>query len=106
MVCPTGAIAHRRGAGSYQIWGRTFADRLATVTEQRCVGCGACEEACPFDVPRVALRRGGQRVAEIPADHCRGCGACVGACPSGAIQQQGLGWEVLVRHIAGEGGDA
>jgi heterodisulfide reductase subunit A len=72
------------------------------------VGCGACEEACPFDVPRVALRRGGGQVAQIPAAQCRGCGACVGACPTGAIEQQGHGWEELTARIAGagEGGDA
>jgi len=59
------------------------------VETARCRACGACEEACPFSIPRVVLRRGAAAFAEIDGGACRGCGVCVAACPTGAIRQPG-----------------
>jgi NADH dehydrogenase/NADH:ubiquinone oxidoreductase subunit G len=89
LVCPTGHIKEARDAAAYHIWQRDFVTPVCAVDAGRCIACGACFEACPFEVPRVVLRRGGEQAAMIEARHCRGCGACVGACPSGAIHQQG-----------------
>jgi ferredoxin len=73
--------------------GRKSVSKLQTsvcrVETARCRSCGACEEACPFSVPRVIVRRGAASFAEIDAGACRGCGVCVAACPVGAIGQPG-----------------
>ena len=47
----------------------------------RCVGCGACEGACPFGAMKM---EGGKAVADM--DKCTLCGACVSACPVDAIE--------------------
>ena len=50
----------------------------------RCIGCGACEKACP----RGAQRRGLGRDAFDRAK-CVACGACAATCPSGALERVG-----------------
>ena len=49
---------------------------------ERCIGCGACVERCPFDA--WAAARNGDRPSLNP-DKCFGCGVCVSGCPVGAI---------------------
>jgi heterodisulfide reductase subunit A len=53
---------------------------VARINEGICVGCGTCEEVCPFGA--VSLESGVMRVNEVI---CKGCGSCGSACPSGAI---------------------
>ena len=53
---------------------------MAHKVSDACVGCGACEGACP--VGAVTVENG---VAVVNADSCIDCGACEGACPTGAI---------------------
>ncbi|MCJ7471880.1 MAG: 4Fe-4S binding protein [Actinobacteria bacterium] len=71
-VCPTGAAEHH---GEYVV-----------IDQDVCIGCGYCEEACPFSVPH----RGHPPVA---AQKCTFCfdrissgsmPACAEACPIGA----------------------
>ena len=47
-----------------------------------CVGCGACESACPVG---AIVDKDGKK--EIDATKCAGCGSCAGACPMGAIKE-------------------
>ena len=53
---------------------------VARINERICVGCGTCEEICPFGA--VSLENG---VMTVNAVICKGCGSCGSACPSGAI---------------------
>jgi len=57
----------------------------AEVTENLCVGCGLCVEACPFSA--IELENG---KAVVNAALCKGCGLCSATCRSGAIQQKGF----------------
>ncbi|WP_372519517.1 FAD-binding protein [Candidatus Ruminimicrobiellum ovillum] len=49
----------------------------------KCVGCGACEAACPFGA--ISLKDG---KAAVDGEKCRFCGSCVQACPVSAITMQ------------------
>ncbi len=51
----------------------------ATVDKEKCVGCGACADACPCAAIEVI-----DGVATVN-DQCAGCGACADACPCEAI---------------------
>ena len=52
------------------------------VDSSRCVGCGACVEACTAGIMEVK-----NGVAEIPYQHCYECGVCRKACPHGAVMK-------------------
>ena len=49
-----------------------------TYHPERCIGCGACHEACPWHMPTVNPETG-------KSSKCIACGACVAGCPSGAL---------------------
>ena len=48
------------------------------------MGCGKCEEACPFKAVGLVEREEGRIVAHVQEAMCKGCGACSVACPTGA----------------------
>ncbi|MGI6071542.1 MAG: 4Fe-4S dicluster domain-containing protein [Lachnospiraceae bacterium] len=67
-ACPAGAVSRRQ-------------DGLIMVDKELCIGCGACKQACPFDIPRFD--------AEGKMVKCDGCGgdpACVKICPNKALR--------------------
>ncbi len=72
-VCPTGAAAHH---GEYVV-----------IDQDVCIGCGYCEEACPFGVPhKEEPPQGTAKKCTFCLDHVESglnpC--CVDACPIGA----------------------
>lgn len=58
----------------------------AIVDEDLCIGCGLCEEICPYGAPRV--EDGKSKIREIL---CRGCGSCAAECPQRAITMRHYG---------------
>lgn len=74
-ACPTGAIHRDEAAG------------LVLIDEGKCIGCGYCEMACPYNAPTVDRDKG-------YSTKCSGCyerlqegkePICVSACPLRAL---------------------
>jgi ferredoxin len=71
--------------GAMQAW-RNDVPMLASsgyvsrVDVERCVGCGACAEICPFE---AVAERDGRAVVDTTL--CMGCGVCVPKCSQGAL---------------------
>ncbi|MBI4319375.1 MAG: 4Fe-4S binding protein [Chloroflexi bacterium] len=55
--------------------------RIISIDRYRCIGCTACEQACPNDVIRM---RGGKAVPVYPED-CSQCFSCEVDCPHECI---------------------
>jgi len=66
---------------------------VAEVDLSRCVGTGACVEACLAEGALFLVDQevGGEKVrrAQVNPALCLGCGACVAVCPENAINVQG-----------------
>ncbi|MEG0070923.1 MAG: DMSO/selenate family reductase complex B subunit [Raoultibacter sp.] len=75
-VCPTGAMHKDAGTG------------LVSVDAGKCIGCGYCHMACPYNAPKVDREKG-------HSVKCDGCASrvatgekpvCVEACPARALE--------------------
>lgn len=53
---------------------------VALLDDDRCVNCGACVSACPFE----AISR--DRTVRVHAERCWGCGVCRAFCRHGALR--------------------
>jgi len=68
---------------------------IAEVNEALCIGCGACEEVCPFgaielkeeekQLEKIVLRT---RKSYVNPALCKGCGACIPECHVSAMTQK------------------
>jgi len=59
---------------------------VAYVDEERCRGCGRCEETCEYQAIKVVDVPGkGRLVSKIDEIRCEGCGACAAKCCNKAI---------------------
>jgi heterodisulfide reductase subunit A-like polyferredoxin len=75
---------------------------IAQVNEQRCVGCGLCEQVCVYKaIEMVKKTKDGkeQLIAKVNEGLCKGCGVCAGACFSGAITHNSFKDEQILAMI-------
>jgi len=76
-ACPVEALSRDRHTGA------------VLVAEDRCIGCGACIEACPFGAVDFHPQSG----LAIICDLCGGDPACVKRCATGAIVYEERGFQ-------------
>lgn len=50
--------------------------------EEKCIGCGCCEEACMFGALHMAEGR------PVIEPECRACNSCVKVCPVQALKEE------------------
>ena len=77
-VCPMKAISADPVTGA------------RVIDEDKCVGCGACVNACPWHMPRVDVEK-------HKSTKCISCGACVAGCPTSALRM--IPWEDVAKAL-------
>lgn len=71
---------------------------ICVVDEKKCMGCGACVEACAYGALTFYETRQGNKVKVNPV-LCKGDGLCNALCPTGAIQLKHYTDEQLIAQI-------
>jgi heterodisulfide reductase subunit A len=66
----------------------------AVVDEDLCIGCGLCEEICPYGAPKI--ENGKSKIREIL---CRGCGSCSAECPRRAITMRHFNDDQILAQV-------
>jgi len=66
----------------------------ALVDEDLCIGCGLCEEICPYGAPKIEA--GKSKIREIL---CRGCGSCAAECLRRAITMRHFGDHQILEQV-------
>jgi len=68
----------------------------ANINVYRCIGCGDCAYACPYDAIKIVA----PGIAQINPDKCSGCGLCAAVCPVLAIELEGFEYESISQSIS------
>jgi heterodisulfide reductase subunit A len=70
----------------------TTSGLVAEVLEEKCIGCGKCEDVCPYKaITLIEITKEFEDISitvpksSINAAVCKGCGTCAATCPVGAI---------------------
>jgi formate dehydrogenase iron-sulfur subunit len=78
-----------------------YANGIVDFQQEQCIGCGYCQTACPFDIPRYSVK-------DQKAYKCTLCSdrvavglepACIKACPTQALS---FGSKQAMKHLADE----
>jgi Fe-S-cluster-containing dehydrogenase component len=67
------------------------------VNDDKCVGCGICVEACPWEMPTLDGTVMGAATKSNKCHLCAGAPECVAACTSGALQY--VAWEDRTKTV-------
>jgi heterodisulfide reductase subunit A len=70
----------------------TASGSVCEVEESRCIGCGACIEACTYGAIHARVTKAGKK-AEVNPALCKGDGLCCAKCPTDAV---------VLRHFTNE----
>lgn len=71
---------------------------VSSVDQEACIGCGLCEDLCPYAAIRT-VKVGKKKKAETIAASCKGCGICASHCPAMAISMGGFSSEQITAQI-------
>ncbi len=71
---------------------------VCQVEENRCMGCGACAEACTYGAIELRETKQGKKASVIPV-LCKGDGLCNTKCPTDAIQLKHYTDDALLNQI-------
>ena len=66
----------------------------SVVDPNKCIGCGMCSAACPWNMPHINAQTG-------TSTKCISCGRCAEQCPTGAIKF--IDWEDIAQKAIDEG---
>ena len=93
IVCPVDAV--------------TIEEDAAVIDQDKCINCGKCKEACPYEAivnyerPCAAacgvdaIESDDYGRAKINHEKCVSCGQCIIACPFGAIADKSMIYQLL-----------
>jgi heterodisulfide reductase subunit A len=73
--------------------------RVADVDQQKCIGCGLCEEGCEFNAAKLIRLDDGSLVSSVDPLLCQGCGACSAGCCNKAITIKHYRREQIIPQI-------
>jgi heterodisulfide reductase subunit A2 len=76
----------------------TASGSVCEVEEKRCMGCGACVEACTYGAIEFRETKQGKKAVVNPV-LCKGDGLCNARCPTGAIQLKHFTDEEVLSEI-------
>ncbi len=76
----------------------TVSGSVCEVEEKRCMGCGACAEACTYGAIDLHDTRQGKKAVVNPV-LCKGCGLCNAVCPTSAISLKHFNNEEVFSEI-------
>jgi heterodisulfide reductase subunit A len=82
----------------------TVSGSVCEVTEEKCMGCGACISACTYGAIEFRETRQGKKAVVNPVI-CKGDGLCNVKCPTGAIFLKHFNDEELIAQIDAAVGD-
>jgi len=72
---------------------------VSVVDEDKCIGCGRCEELCEYGAPRLEEVAPGVFKSRVNEALCKGCGSCAVECCSRAIRPKHFRSDQIITMI-------